>query len=346
MSDITGNLGLPFMMPNQAQKHVTHNEALLRLDSLVQLVITGPAASPPDGAKEGDCYAIGKEAAGAFEGRAGQLAVRQDGAWTFLAPRRGWRGFRLSDLARVTYDGKDWAAETPPEQMERLGIATPPDDTNRLAVAGAGSLFTHAGAGHRMVLNKKASAETASLLFQTSWSGRAEIGTAGTDELSVKTSADGADWKTALTIDGAGIVRTPLRPVIRAALSTQAFSYTAQSNVPFGMQVVLVQQGGFRLGYAPASNVGKSIVFPVAGLYLVAVNLYATSTAGYAMTLNMAAGPSIGSLRVQGAASGSQSASTTVIARLEAAAELTLLPYGTPTLDGGLGRTEISAMLL
>lgn len=41
MPDKTPNLALPFILPAQAQKHVTHNEALQRLDALVQLVVVG-----------------------------------------------------------------------------------------------------------------------------------------------------------------------------------------------------------------------------------------------------------------------------------------------------------------
>jgi len=33
--DLSYYLKLPYLLPNQAQKHVTHNEALRRLDALV-----------------------------------------------------------------------------------------------------------------------------------------------------------------------------------------------------------------------------------------------------------------------------------------------------------------------
>ncbi|KKM25255.1 hypothetical protein LCGC14_1596850, partial [marine sediment metagenome] len=51
MSDVSANLTLPFLQPSQAQKHVTHNEALQRLDLLVQLSVldrdlTAPPGSP------------------------------------------------------------------------------------------------------------------------------------------------------------------------------------------------------------------------------------------------------------------------------------------------------------
>ena len=34
MSETTANLALPFILPQQAQKHVTHNDALQRLDAM------------------------------------------------------------------------------------------------------------------------------------------------------------------------------------------------------------------------------------------------------------------------------------------------------------------------
>ena len=54
MSDTTTNLLLPDILAAQAQKHVTHNEALRLLDGLVQLSVldrdlTAPPGSPADG---------------------------------------------------------------------------------------------------------------------------------------------------------------------------------------------------------------------------------------------------------------------------------------------------------
>ena len=54
MSDQTTNLQLPFLTAAQAQKHVTVNESLLRLDALVQLTavsatVTAQPGAPADG---------------------------------------------------------------------------------------------------------------------------------------------------------------------------------------------------------------------------------------------------------------------------------------------------------
>lgn len=50
----SANLDLPFIMPSQAQKHVTHNEALLVLDALLHCAVEDrtrgePPAAPAEG---------------------------------------------------------------------------------------------------------------------------------------------------------------------------------------------------------------------------------------------------------------------------------------------------------
>jgi hypothetical protein len=84
-----------------------------------------------------------------------------------------------------------------------LGINATADATNRLALSSAASLFNHAGNGHQVKLNKAAAGDTASFLFQTGFSGRAEFGTTGDDKFHFKVSPDGAAWKETLVIDPA-----------------------------------------------------------------------------------------------------------------------------------------------
>ena len=47
MSDLSPNLSLPYLAPAQAQKHVTHNEALTLLDAVVQLAVASRSQSEP-----------------------------------------------------------------------------------------------------------------------------------------------------------------------------------------------------------------------------------------------------------------------------------------------------------
>ena len=65
-----------------------------------------------------------------------------------------------------------------------------------------------------MKINKAAAAENASLVFQTGFSGRAEIGTAGDDNLHVKVSSNGTAFTEAIVVaaaDGLVNVQNGLR---------------------------------------------------------------------------------------------------------------------------------------
>ena len=58
MSDTSNRLALPLIAPSQAQKHVTHNEALALLDILVQLAVEEvQATTPPSAPQEGQVWA-------------------------------------------------------------------------------------------------------------------------------------------------------------------------------------------------------------------------------------------------------------------------------------------------
>lgn len=82
-----------------------------------------------------------------------------------------------------------------------IGINADADTSNRLAVSSDASLFSHDGDDHRLKINRNAATDTASILFQTGYAGSAEIGLAGTENLDIKTSADGTAWQTNISID-------------------------------------------------------------------------------------------------------------------------------------------------
>jgi len=104
-------LALPYLAAAQAQKHVTHNEALRKLDGLVQLAVEASGAtSPPGSPAEGARYLLGASPTGAWAGQGGALAVYADGAWWFAAPQIGWLAFdRAADQLLVRKAG-GWIA--------------------------------------------------------------------------------------------------------------------------------------------------------------------------------------------------------------------------------------------
>jgi hypothetical protein len=206
--DQTPNLRLPYLMPAQAQKHVTHNEALRGLDAIVQVgIIDRDLATPPASPSEGDRYIVPTGASGAWAAATDAIAAWQDGAWELYEPVVGWLAWVADESLLLAWDGGAWV-EAGGQSLGLLGINTTADTTNRLAVKSDAVLLSHddvtPGTGDMQVkVNKSLSAKTASALFQVGASGRAEIGLTGDDKLHVKTSADGLSWSESLVIDPA-----------------------------------------------------------------------------------------------------------------------------------------------
>ena len=82
----TPRLGLPYIIASQAQKEVTHNDALNLIDLLVQPVIKGRTNIPPASPAESDAYIVTTTATGAWIGKENQIAWFIGGAWRFIAP--------------------------------------------------------------------------------------------------------------------------------------------------------------------------------------------------------------------------------------------------------------------
>lgn len=257
----TTTLNLPYILPSQAQKHVTHNEALRMLDALVQIRLAGHGHNtPPEAPADGARYGVGTTPVGVFSGHAGKVAAFQDGAWVFFAPAAGWVAWDATAGKLIVFNGAAWIPAFDPQGMPLLGVNTAADTINRLAVAAAATLFTHAGAGHQVKVNKATAGDTASLLFQSGWSGRAEMGLAGNDDFSVKVSPDGAAWRSALCID-----RTNGRIGVGVDLPTTALDVTG----------IVRASGGFRIGEATLQNganahqLNTSAHFSTSGLFAI-----------------------------------------------------------------------------
>ncbi len=247
MPDATPILSLPLILPAQAQKHVTHNEALLLLDVLAQLVVLDRTrTAPPVSPVEGDVHIVAASPTGDWAGQAGRLATWWQGGWTFLAPRDGWRAWDLALDEEVVFDGGQWLnAAARPLRVSRLGVNADADATNRLAVNAPATLLNHAGAGHQVKLNKAAPADTASLLYQTGFSGRAEMGLAGDDDFSVKVSPDGTAWTTAVAINRTtGAVALPNGAAVTGQITGTAVTQSA-TDTTAGR---LLKVGDFGLG--------------------------------------------------------------------------------------------------
>jgi hypothetical protein len=201
----------PLLAAAQAQKHVTHNEALLQLDALLfTRFLDRDLAAPPASPADGDTYLIHATATGDWTGEDGKIAYAADGIWRFYAPFTGLAAFVVDEAVMLVFNGTAWvdyASILNFANIPLLGINTTADATNKLATKSSALLFDNIGAGVQAKLNKHAATDTASLLYQTNYSGRAEFGLTGDDDLHVKVSPDGASWFEGLRIArGSGLV--------------------------------------------------------------------------------------------------------------------------------------------
>jgi hypothetical protein len=206
MTDTSIHLNLPYLAPAQAQKHVTHNEALQILDGIVQMsvadrTLTAPPADPAMGAR----YIVAAPASADWSGHENEMALWTGSVWSFMAPQVGWRVWVIGESLEVVWHAGMWqsvlAVGAPLDNVAGVGVNAVSDATNRLAVSSSATLLNHEATDHQLKINKAATADTSSLLFQTGFSGRAEMGLAGSDTFSIKVSGDGANWTDALSFN-------------------------------------------------------------------------------------------------------------------------------------------------
>jgi hypothetical protein len=263
MTDST-HLQLPYILPGQAQKHITHNEAIAALDALVQLaVLDRDLSAPPASSITGARYIVGGTPTGDWAGKAGQVAVWDGAAWLFHVPEPGWLAFVLDENGLVAWSGSAWLPTLGLDgQAPMLGINATPDSTNRLAVASDAVLFSYASDDVQVMLNKHSAGDTASLVFQTGFSGRAELGTAGDDKLHLKVSPDGSSWTEALVVDpatgnlGAGTASPAARLDVEGTLRLKPHTVAGLPAPTAAGQVAFVsdETGGAVLAFADGTS--------------------------------------------------------------------------------------------
>lgn len=107
----TTNFDVPLLYANQAQKDVTVNQALVQLDSVIQLnVISRTLTLAPTLPNDGDKYIVATGATGVWAGQDGNLAIYAENGsvWRFIAPKTGWTCFSIADNAMYEFTGTVW----------------------------------------------------------------------------------------------------------------------------------------------------------------------------------------------------------------------------------------------
>jgi hypothetical protein len=226
MSDATTKLLLPYILAAQAQKHVTHNEALRLLDAMVQLsILDRDLTAPPGSPADGDRYIVASGGTGDWTGWDLNVALFTDGAWLRLPPRTGWRAWVEDEGLLVVYDGSGWIGTTPPslQNLAVVGVGTTADAANPFSAKLNAALWTaktvaEGGTGDLFyTMNKEAAGGDLGLTLQSGFVTKALVGLFGSDRFRLAVSADGSTFFDGMIVDNAnGIVEQPRLPRFKA----------------------------------------------------------------------------------------------------------------------------------
>lgn len=105
----TARLAMPLLAAGQAGKELTHNEALARLDMLVQPAVEAIGTNnPPAAPLAGQCWVVGTTPTGAWDGHGSALAGWTDGGWRFVMPREGFSAWCISTAKPIAYHNGLW----------------------------------------------------------------------------------------------------------------------------------------------------------------------------------------------------------------------------------------------
>ncbi len=226
MADATTHLLLPYILAAQAQKHVTHNEALQLLDGLVQLsVLDRDLTTPPGSPADGERYIVASGATDDWAGWDQNVALFTDGAWLRLPPRTGWRAWVEDEDLLLVYDGAGWIGTTPEsiQNLALLGVGTTADPANPFSAKLNAALWTaktvaEGGTGNLFyTMNKEAANDDVGLTLQTGFVTKALLGLFGSDKFRLAVSPDGSTFFDGLIVDNTtGIVDQPRLPRFKA----------------------------------------------------------------------------------------------------------------------------------
>lgn len=107
----TFQFALPLLEGGQAQKHVTVNEAIVRLDAAAQLRLVSVSETvPPTGLADGVAYGVPIGAVNDWDGQQGKVAVVSNGGWVFIAAKDGWRAWVEDAHDWMVFFGTAWQA--------------------------------------------------------------------------------------------------------------------------------------------------------------------------------------------------------------------------------------------
>jgi Protein of unknown function (DUF2793) len=110
-TDTSPRHALPYLHVGQAQKEITHNEALARIDALLYPIVEATLSAPPTDltlANDGQCWLVSETATGSWLDKNGQIAVWSGGSWRYIRPVEGMAVWNIALEKRIVYAQSAW----------------------------------------------------------------------------------------------------------------------------------------------------------------------------------------------------------------------------------------------
>ena len=118
--EYTKRFKMPLLLPNQSGKEITHNEALIMLDNLLQnVVIDKDLMEVPQNPNVNDCYIVAENATNSWYGKDNQLAFYDNG-WRFSNAVEGFFCFVKSYNCFYIFINGSWQKLTDFIKFQKL----------------------------------------------------------------------------------------------------------------------------------------------------------------------------------------------------------------------------------
>lgn len=108
----TPNTAMPYLSQGQANKEISHNQALMIIDVLMQgRVLDRNLSAPPGSPVDGAAYIVAAAPSGDWTGHADDIAFWMDesGVWQFITPLSGWQFYVVDEGQYARWTGTAWS---------------------------------------------------------------------------------------------------------------------------------------------------------------------------------------------------------------------------------------------